>query len=181
MGDISEAGLKRRMKERLSALDDWTLKRLAKATGDDYKNVVRWVSEATTVPADFLARYVSAVPVNPVWLLTGDGVPDPLSDGSEMESGDIDAWGAARARAVEKLTDLLLADQKVLERRADAAWSVAEATRIDAEKAPNRSGPSISSDQIAAFQRAAETMELLAPILQAAAEGTLTVTPRSND
>lgn len=63
-----------------------------------------------------------------------------LGNGSDQIVPDtLDAWGAARARAVEKLADLLLADQRVLEMRAEAALTTARAALIEAEKAPDRS------------------------------------------
>jgi hypothetical protein len=60
-----------------------TMQEVAHRTGDPYKNVQRWIKGPTRVPADFLARYVTAVPVNPRWLLTGEGNPDTPADAAE--------------------------------------------------------------------------------------------------
>lgn len=81
--DTTEKGLKARMSARIDQLG-WTLARVAEATGDSYKNVQRWVRGTTSPPADFVARYVAAVPVNPIWLLTNEGAPDPVQ-ASEIE------------------------------------------------------------------------------------------------
>lgn len=86
MRDTSEEGLKKRMALRLSQLEGWTLQRLADETGEGYKNVQRWVSGAVTVPAHFITRYAAVVPVDPVWLLTGDGTADPEDCGGGTET-----------------------------------------------------------------------------------------------
>lgn len=78
--DTTEKGLKARMSARVDQLG-WTLARVAEETGDSYKNVQRWIRGTTSPPADFIARYVAAVPVNPVWLLTNEGSPEPIQVG----------------------------------------------------------------------------------------------------
>jgi hypothetical protein len=159
MWDTSEAGLKARLKEHAEK-EGWDLARLAKETGDNYKNVLRWISGDTTVPGDFVGRYIVALPVDPAWLLTGM-TPEGTRNGSGP-TASIDEWGIARARAVEKLADLLLADQRVLEKRADAALNASIATRIEAEKAPaqNQGGP-VSAETVATLLQTAQRLEEL--------------------
>lgn len=75
--DTSPAALKRRMNERLEQLR-WTLTELAEKTGENYRNVHRWLREDVKVPADFVARFVEVVPVKADWLLTGEGTLEPI-------------------------------------------------------------------------------------------------------
>ena len=59
------------------------LTELAQLTGDEYKNVQRWMSGSTeTIPADFVGRYIKAVPVSPLWILTGEGSAEPVITGT---------------------------------------------------------------------------------------------------
>lgn len=75
--DTSQAALKRRMNERLEQLR-WTLVDLAEKTGENYRNVHRWLREDVKIPADFVSRFVEVVPVNAEWLLTGEGMLEPI-------------------------------------------------------------------------------------------------------
>lgn len=77
MVDTSQAALKRRMNERLEQLR-WTLAELAQKTGENYRNVHRWLREEVKVPADFVSRFVEVVPVSAEWLLTGEGTLEPI-------------------------------------------------------------------------------------------------------
>lgn len=77
--EYGEAELKARLNDRL-VIYGLTLVWLAEKTGDPYKNVQRWIRGKEAVPGDFLGRYVKAVPVNPLWLLTGEGSPDPTTE-----------------------------------------------------------------------------------------------------
>lgn len=83
---------------------------------------------------------------------------DVLSDPGEGHAVSIDEWGAARARAVEKLADLLIADQETLRLRAQAAENVSRAALIEAEKAPDLSGRDldVSSDRDAELMKFGE-------------------------
>jgi transcriptional regulator with XRE-family HTH domain len=68
-----------RMRKRLRELG-WTHERLGEEIGESRKQVQRWLSGAARAPAEFVAQYAAAVPVNPVWLLTGDGEPAPVPE-----------------------------------------------------------------------------------------------------
>lgn len=87
---MDQAGIKQRMVKRLEELR-WDKRELAKATRDAEENVYRWLSydeknpEKNRVPADFLARYAKAIPVNLTWLLFGDGDPDPVEEGEAVK------------------------------------------------------------------------------------------------
>lgn len=55
---------------------------LADMTGDSRDNVRNWVAEKDAVkknaiPADFLVRFITAVPTSAEWLLAGRGDPEP--------------------------------------------------------------------------------------------------------
>lgn len=76
---MDQEGIRRRMNERLEELR-MEKKELAERSGDSYRNVQNWLAK-TRVPADFVARYVVAVPVNPEWLLTGAGSANPPDEG----------------------------------------------------------------------------------------------------
>lgn len=84
VGDV-----KARLRQRMEELG-MSAPALAERTGDSPGNVKNWVQRETAVPADFLGRFVSAVPTNAEWLLTGRGTSTP--------------WSADRARL---LSDLL--------------------------------------------------------------------------
>jgi transcriptional regulator with XRE-family HTH domain len=104
--------LKKRLKKRLLDLDV-KLKEVAERTGDDYKNVQRWVSGSTTMPADFLARVVAKVDVDPRWLLLGPEANDQARPTSINEPrAAYDAGGAVAEVAsvgdVERLAILRL-------------------------------------------------------------------------
>lgn len=75
--DAQAHALKRRMNERLRQLR-WTLADVAAKTGENYRNVHRWLREDVKVPADFVARFVRVVPVSADWLLTGEGTLEPI-------------------------------------------------------------------------------------------------------
>lgn len=51
---------------------------LARLLGESEKNLQNWIAGSTAVPASFLVRYMSVVPVSAEWLLTGTGEPDPI-------------------------------------------------------------------------------------------------------
>lgn len=72
---MDQEGIKRRMNQRLQDLR-LEMKEVAEATEDPYRSVQNWLREDNRVPADFVARYVTVVPVNIEWLLTGIGSPD---------------------------------------------------------------------------------------------------------
>lgn len=97
--DTTEKGLKTRMNARVEQLG-WTLARVAEETAEGYKNVQRWIRGPTAVPADFIARYVAAVPVDPVWLLTGEGTPDPV------QAGEVERAFRAIAQIVDEVRGL---------------------------------------------------------------------------
>jgi hypothetical protein len=78
-----DGALKARMEQRLFDVR-MTMQEVSDRTGTDYKQVRRWIKEGTRVPADFLAAFVGAVPVNARWLLTGEGDPEP-PQGEEVE------------------------------------------------------------------------------------------------
>lgn len=84
MGDSDEA-VKSRMDRRLDKLS-WSLVDLADATGESYRNVHRWVREDVKVPAHFISRFARVVPVNPSWLLTGEGTPDPVEESTAKKA-----------------------------------------------------------------------------------------------
>src|SRR5690606_25154038 len=72
IGDDPERGLKERMRRAVETLGpDWTLRRVAEATGENYKNVLRWISGETTLPAEFLVRFLAQVPVDHQYVLFG--------------------------------------------------------------------------------------------------------------
>lgn len=68
--------IKRRLNQRLVELR-WDLKDVAKVTGDSYRSIQNWLRKDVGVPADFLSRFATNVPVNPTWLLTGEESPAP--------------------------------------------------------------------------------------------------------
>src|SRR5690606_34452113 len=77
-----EEELRRRM--RWWALDRLrlTMTEIAEATGESYKNVQNWMGTGArrkTIPASFLVAFAQAVPVNPEWLLTEQGRPEPIA------------------------------------------------------------------------------------------------------
>jgi transcriptional regulator with XRE-family HTH domain len=74
-GGSRDEALRIRIRQRLADLE-WTQEQLADAIGETEKNVSRWLT-TTRIPAAFLAGFVQKVPVNPEWLLTGVGDPDP--------------------------------------------------------------------------------------------------------
>lgn len=81
IGNTSEAAIKRRMRERADALSGGKgIRYIEERTKESYKNVQRWVGGQTTVPAEFVARYITSIPVDPVWLLTGRGRPEPTPE-----------------------------------------------------------------------------------------------------
>lgn len=71
--------IKARMDQRLNHLQ-WSLVDLADATNESYRNVHRWIREDVKVPAHFITRFARVIPVNPTWLLTGEGTPDPVKE-----------------------------------------------------------------------------------------------------
>jgi len=74
-----DAALKVRMRDRLRERR-WTLEDLARAADESYSNIRNWITGETRIPAWFLVRYAEVVPVSPVWLLTGDGSPEPRDE-----------------------------------------------------------------------------------------------------
>jgi hypothetical protein len=100
-GDVrQDEALKLRMEQRLYDVRK-TMRELADETGTPYKQVRRWIKEDTRVPADFLAAFVSAVAVNPRWLLTGEGSPDTPAESTES------AYRAGVHEAVGQMEDVL--------------------------------------------------------------------------
>jgi hypothetical protein len=75
------AMLKARMRHRLEEIR-WTLEELSTKTAESYSNIRNWVTGDTRVPGTFLVKYTKVVPVNPAWLLTGNGSPAPMEDGA---------------------------------------------------------------------------------------------------
>lgn len=67
---IEVEAIKARMKQ---GLDGRMLTWLAERTGDDYKNLQRWITGPSAPPIDFAARYAAATGVSLDWLLTGTG------------------------------------------------------------------------------------------------------------
>lgn len=110
---------------------------LAEMVGASSGAASGWFSKGTYPGGNFIVQLPELLDVDGHWLLTGEGTME-RKKGDDREAL-LDEWGAARARAVEKLADLLLADQVVLDKRAEAALEVGRAARIEAEKAPNRS------------------------------------------
>lgn len=92
MGE-EERNIKSRMNQRLGQLR-WSLVDLAEATGESYRNVHRWIREDVKVPAHFVSRFAESVPVSTRWLLTGEGVADPIKD-------------SAAKRALERIAHVL--------------------------------------------------------------------------
>lgn len=93
-------------------------------------------------------------------LLLGEAPATPRAGGRVVDSDAIDEWGAARARAVEKLADLLVGDRKVLEDRAAAVLNMSIAARLEAEAA-TRPPPSLSESQLRELAQVAEMIRLL--------------------
>lgn len=85
---MADARLKHRMQVRLKELG-WDLKEVSERTGDDYRNVQRWIKEDTTIPASFLVRFVAHVPVNPEWLMFGYGGSAPIEPSTKEQVFDI--------------------------------------------------------------------------------------------
>jgi hypothetical protein len=91
MGQISgitQEDIKRRMRDFLRGDPEWTLRRVADESGEDYKSVQRWVTGGTTVPAHFLAAFSVVTGASERWLLTGEDSgqhkePAPSTEGSE--------------------------------------------------------------------------------------------------
>lgn len=81
--NMPEKDLKERLRKRLEDAG-WTLARLAEETGENYKNIQRWVSGTTTIPATFLVKFARVVPGDHSTLLTGDEKPAP--EGRERAS-----------------------------------------------------------------------------------------------
>lgn len=73
---MSDDALKGRLALRLEQVG---MKRaeLARLLGESEKNLQNWITGSTAVPASFLVRYMSVVPVSAEWLLTGQGDPNP--------------------------------------------------------------------------------------------------------
>lgn len=84
MADSDDA-IKARMDQRLDEVN-WSLVDLAEATEESYRNVHRWIREDVKVPAHFITRFARAVPVNPEWLLTGEGSPDPVGESTAKKA-----------------------------------------------------------------------------------------------
>lgn len=75
-----------RLKTRVAQRFGGSARQLAHLTGDDEKNVQRWVSgQSKTIPADFIGRCEAKGFASARWLLTGDGPPEPHKPG-EAES-----------------------------------------------------------------------------------------------
>lgn len=77
--------IKHRMRERLDQIG-WTQRRLATEAGERYRNVNRWLTQETVMPAGFITSYVRTVPVDAKWLVTGEGTADPAA-AKEVERG----------------------------------------------------------------------------------------------
>jgi hypothetical protein len=79
-----------------------TMQWLAEETGEPYKSVRRYLGSGTehsTTPAHFVARYVSVVPVNALWVLTGEG---PIHRVSPREEAKAVALIARTVHALEE-------------------------------------------------------------------------------
>ena len=76
------------MRDRLVVVG-WGMRELERRTGDSYANLRNWLGGKEKVPADFVARYVSAVPVNPLWILTGEGSMEPVTAGTPERLYDL--------------------------------------------------------------------------------------------
>lgn len=93
VSDSSDDAIKSRINRRLDELD-WSLVDLADATGQSYRNVHRWVRDDVKVPAHFITRFAEVVPVDPRWLLTGEGTPERIEESTAQ-------W------ALERISDVL--------------------------------------------------------------------------
>ncbi len=91
----SDEALKRRLREGLEILGI-SMAAIARRTGVDYKNVQRWITGDTTIPAAFLASFAAAVPVDPRWLLTGEGEAEPAEEQRSTPSDRGDGRRLAR-------------------------------------------------------------------------------------
>jgi transcriptional regulator with XRE-family HTH domain len=96
----AESALKERLAKRLRDTR-MTQAEVARYAGVHENQVQRWIGGKTRVPADFLARYVEVVPVNPRWLLTGEGSPDTPAEATES------AYRAGVHEAVGQMEDVL--------------------------------------------------------------------------
>lgn len=124
--DTSERAIKDRLRDSLDDLGGksagFTLQKVAELTGENYKNVQRWVAGDTTLPAHFVARFAAALPVDAGWILTGisseraparhdgpDRGPRPISsaeweDLRTLLDSALSALTVARRRVVESAT-----------------------------------------------------------------------------
>lgn len=66
-----------------------------------------------------------------------DAFGDLEEEPPALSAQALDEWGLARARAVEKLVELLERDRRILELRAEAQVNVSKAALLEAEKAPD--------------------------------------------
>lgn len=82
---MSDEALKRRLAERLEQVG-MRRAELARLLGESEKNLQNWIAGTTAVPASFVVRYISVVPVSTDWLLTGEGEPDPIPATAAQEA-----------------------------------------------------------------------------------------------
>ena len=75
--NLTQDAIKRRLNQRVGELC-WDLRDVERATGYSYRSIQNWLRKDTAVPADFVAQFCEAVPVNPVWLITGVGGSAPV-------------------------------------------------------------------------------------------------------
>lgn len=78
---MDQEGIRQRMRERIDQVGI-SQKSLADGAGVPYRTVQNWFTGTTEkIPVEFLAQYVTLVPVDPRWLLTGEGSPSPSGEG----------------------------------------------------------------------------------------------------
>lgn len=133
IGDISNEELKNRMNRWLFDAG-WTLKQVAKQTGEDYKQVQRWMRGGTTIPATFLAKFMAVVPA-PAGSLNRSrrtGEPEELTLGEREELERLRVQAVERESRMEQLSDLMDQLREVLltpvDRDASASIIPAQAT-----------------------------------------------------
>ena len=113
MGHVDDV-VRLRMCRRLRQLG-WTVAELSEATGHGYRNVCRWLRGDVRMPADFLTCFVGHVPVSVDWLVTGEGLPDPVAP--------LDA-----ERALKQIADIIGSQWMPRSETVPVEWIVREST-----------------------------------------------------
>jgi transcriptional regulator with XRE-family HTH domain len=153
------ARLRTAREQALGGISQERLAQILRTAGYDVTGatVMRYESGRREAPGEYLRTVALVSGVDPGWLLSGqEGEPNAEPIASSPVAA-VDLWGMHRARAVERLADLLLQDQKILELRAEAAVLTARAALVDAETASGRGGePAVSAATAERLFRVAE-------------------------